>query len=81
MKYERKERGHEGKKSQTLLLLYTRLKGLYRCGDVAKDRNTRGTSSMDRRVRGSHTRSVYHTQYTSRVETVRVKDGVGADTK
>ena len=30
------------------------------CEDVAKDRNTRGTSSMDCRERGSH---VSHTVY------------------
>ena len=35
--------------------------------------NTRGTSSMDCRERGSHARGVYLTQYTSRMETASVK--------
>ena len=43
--------------------------------------NTRGTSSMDYRERGSHARGVYPTQYTSRMETARVKQEEGADTK
>ena len=41
----------------------------------------RGTSSIDCRERGSHVRGVYHTQYTSRMETARVKEDVGADTR
>ena len=52
-----------------------------RCEDVAKDRNTRGTSSIDCRERGSYARSVYPTQYTSRMETSRVKEEVGAYTR
>ena len=62
-----------------LLLLYTRLKGLSRCEDVAKDRSTRGTSSMDCRERGSHVRGLYPTQLLSSMETARVKEEVGAD--
>ena len=46
-----------------------------RCEDAAKDRNTRGTSSMDCSDQGSHARGVYPTQYT------RVKEEVGADTR
>ena len=49
--------------------------------DVAKDRNTRGTSSMDCRKRGSHARGVYPTQYTLRMGTARVKEKKGADTR
>ena len=65
-----------------LLLLYTiGLRVFSRCEDVAKDRNTKETSSMDCRERGSHARGVYPTQYTSRMETARVKEGVGADTR
>ena len=42
-----------------------RVKGvLSRCEDVAKDRNARGTSSIDCRERGSHAGGVYPTQYT-----------------
>ena len=62
---------------------YYNIRGLRvfsRCKDVAKDRNTRGTSSMDCRERGSHARGVYSTQYTSRIGTARVKEEVGADT-
>ena len=51
------------------------------CEEVTKDRNIRGTSSMDCRERGSHARDVYPTQYTSRMETARVKEEVGADTR
>ena len=51
------------------------------CEDVAKDRNTRGTSSTDCRERGSHARSVYPTQYASRMGTATVKEEVGADTR
>ena len=47
-----------------------------RCEDVTKDRNTRGTSSMDCRERGSHARGVYPTYYTSRMETEK---GEGRD--
>ena len=36
---------------------------------------------MDCREQGSHARSVYLTEYTSRIETARVKEEVGADTK
>ena len=36
---------------------------------------------MDCRERGSHARSVYPTQYTSRMETARVKEEVGVDTR
>ena len=49
---------------------------LSRCEDVANDRNTWGTSSMDCGERG-----VYPTQYTSRMETARVKEEEGADTR
>ena len=35
---------------------------------------------MDCRERWSHARGVYPTQYTSRMETARVKKEVGADT-
>ena len=34
---------------------------------------------MDRRERGSHARGVYPTQYTSRMETARVKEEERAD--
>ena len=63
---------------------YYYLRGLRvfsRCEDVAKDQNTRGTSSIDCRERRSHVRGVYPTQYTSRMETARVKEEVGANTK
>ena len=50
-----------------LLLLYTRLKGFSRYEEVAKDRNIRGTSSIDCRERGSAARGVYPTEYTSRM--------------
>ena len=63
-----------------LLLLYVRLKGLSRCKDVAKDRNAKGTSSMDCRERGFHAQGLYPTQDTSRMGTVRVKEEEGADT-
>ena len=36
--------------------------------DVAKDRDTRGTSSMACKERGSHARGVYPTQYASHME-------------
>ena len=36
---------------------------------------------MDCRERGSHARRVYPTQYTSRIETAKVKEEVGADTR
>ena len=49
--------------------------------DVAKDRNTRGTSNMDCREQGSRARSVYPTQYISGMETARVKEEVGTDTR
>ena len=49
--------------------------------DVAKDRTTRGTSSIDCRERGSQARGEYPTQYTSRMETARVKEDVGTDTR
>ena len=52
-----------------------------RCEDVVKDRNTRETSSMDCRERGSHARGVYPTQYTSRMGTARVKQEEEADTR
>ena len=52
-----------------------------RCENVAKYRNTRGTSSMDCRERGSHARDVYPTHYTLRIDTARVKEEVGADTR
>ena len=52
-----------------------------RCEDIARNRTTRGTSSMDSRERGSHERGVYPTQYTSRMETARVKEAVRADTR
>ena len=65
-----------------LLLLYTRLKAdLSRCEDVAKDRNTRGTPSMDCRKRGSHARGVYPTKDTSRMGTASVKEEEEADTR
>ena len=41
---------------------------------IQEDQNTRGTFSMDYRERGSHARSVYPTQDTSRVGTARVKE-------
>ena len=49
--------------------------------DIAKDRNTRGTSSMDCRERGFHARGVYRTQYTWRMEIARVKEEKEADTR
>ena len=52
-----------------------------RCKDVTKDRNTRGTSSMDCMELGSHARGVYPAQYTSRMGTARVKEELGADTR
>ena len=52
-----------------------------RCEDVAKNLNTRGTSSLDYRERGSHARGVYPTQYTSRMGTERVKEEVGSETR
>ena len=52
-----------------------------RCEDVAKDQNTRGTSSMDCRERRSHARGVYPTQYTSRMGTARMKEEEGAETR
>ena len=45
------------------------------CEDIAKERN------MDCRERGSHARGVYPTQYTSRMETARVKEEVGVVTR
>ena len=51
-----------------------------RCKDVAKDRNTRGASSMDCRERGSHARGVCPTQYTSRMGISSVKQEEEADT-
>ena len=36
---------------------------------------------MDFREQRSHARGVFPTQYTSRMETVRVKEEVGADTR
>ena len=57
------------------------LKVFSRCENVAKDRNTRGTSSMDCRVQRSHARGVYPTQYTSRMETARVKEVEEGDTE
>ena len=36
---------------------------------------------MDCRERASHARGVYLTQYTSSMETARVKEDVGADTR
>ena len=45
-----------------------------RCEDVAKYKNTRETSSMDCRERGTHARGVYPIQYTSYMETARVKE-------
>ena len=57
-----------------LLLLYTRLMAAFsRCENVANDQNTRETSSMDYRERGSHARGVYPTQDTSSLGTTRVK--------
>ena len=35
---------------------------------------------MNCRERGSHARGMYHTQYTSRMETARAKEEEGADT-
>ena len=52
-----------------------------RCKDVAKDRNSRGTSSMNCRERGSHARDVHPTQDTSRMETARVKEEEEVDTR
>ena len=49
--------------------------------DVAKDRNTRGKSTIDCREWGSHARGVYPIQYTSRMGTVRMKEEEGADTR
>ena len=46
------------------------------CEDVAKDKNIKGTSSVDCRERGSHARDVYPTQYTE-----RVKEEVGTNTR
>ena len=51
-----------------------------RCKDVAKDRNTWGTSSMNCRERRSHARGVYPTQYTSLMGTASMKEEEGADT-
>ena len=50
------------------------LKVFSRCKDVVKDRNTRGTFSMDCREQGSQARRVYPTQYTSRMGTARMKE-------
>ena len=41
----------------------------------------KGTSSMNCRERGSHARGAYPTQYSSRMETARVKKEEGADTR
>ena len=41
----------------------------------------KGPFSMDYRERGSHIRGVYPTQYTSRIETARMKQEEEADTK
>ena len=50
-----------------------------RCEAVAKDQNTRGTSGMDCRERGSHARGVYPSQHTSRMELAWVKEEEEAD--
>ena len=52
-----------------------------RCKDVAKDRNISWTSSMDCMERWSHARGVYPTQHTSRMETTRVKEEEGSNTR
>ena len=57
------------------------LKVFSHCKDIAKDRNTRGTSNMVCRKQGSHAQGVYPTQYTSHMETAMVKEEVGADTR
>ena len=48
-----------------------RLRVINRCEDIAKDRNTRGTSRMNYREWGSHAQGVYPTQYTSRMGTAK----------
>ena len=48
--------------------------------DSFTDRNTRD-NLLDCRDRGSHARSVYPTQDTSCIETARVKQEVGPDTR
>ena len=42
-------------------------------GSITTRQKCKGTSSMDYRERGSHARGVYPTQYTSRIESTRVK--------
>ena len=74
----------EKRKTAENYYYYYYIRGLRVCSpreNVVKDRNRRGTSSMDCRVRGFHERGVYPTQYTSRMEIARVKKEVGADTR
>ena len=78
--------GPEGKYKRSFSMAYgdyyyyiRGLRVFSRCEDVANDRNTRGTSSMDCRERGSHVRGVYPTLYTSRMGTARVKEEERAD--
>ena len=69
------EGDHKGNNSMSgnwVLYYYYYIRGLRvfrRCEDVARDRNTRGTNSIDYRERGSHARGVHLTQDTSRMET------------
>ena len=65
----------ESKVSNTIISRCSRWK------DVAKDRNAKGTSSMDCRERGSHARGVNPTQNTSRLGTARIKEEEGADAR
>ena len=67
--------------SSRLLLLYRRLKGLLSLQRHCKRPKYKGTSSMECREWGSHARGVYPAQYTSRMETVKVKEEVRVDTK
>ena len=65
-----------------LLLLYTRLRGsLVTAKTLQKTELQGGKYSMDCRERGSHARDVSPAQYTSHMETSRVKEEEGADTR
>ena len=63
--------------SIVLLLLLKRLKERRRC----KGPKYKRPFSIDYRERRSHERGVYLTQYTSRMNTARVKEEIGPDTR
>ena len=64
-------------KQEVVVVVVVIIQALY--GSITTRQKYKGTSSMNCRELGSHARGVYLTQYTSSMETARVREEEGAD--